>query len=545
LKDKDQQLYLGGEIYTVDPDRPYAEAVAVREGRIIAVGSAPECRSALGSEHEPIDLRGRVLLPGFIDTHLHPTGMVTYLMYPDLSKVTAIAGLQQQMSLSAREIPPPEWVVGLQFEDQNLKEPRLPTRHDLDAAIPDRPAIVVKADGHMVIANSRAIAAAGVSEKTPDPEGGRIDREGDGYPAGPFREAAASIPLAAMPMPDMQRIRSAAKICFENIVAQGLTSAGVILQTDEEGVFGKTGAYDVLLMNALLDLVPINLYLLLVAHDLDPIAAARKTKLHQPELGAGHRIGALKFWADGTFGSCTAYLSEPYADQPDQRGFLMHREEEMYRRMVFAHQAGLQIAIHVIGDAAGRTIIALYERLLREYPRPDHRHRLEHASLLTSDLVAAMARLGLVVSASPLFVHNEKDWLHKRLGPDRARWVYALRALLDGGVKVAGASDAPISSPDVLHAIQCAVTRDGFETQQGITVEEAIRMFTIDAAYAQFEETVKGSIRVGKRADLVILSGNPVRVPPEKIRELRVEATICGGRVIYQSGMTLRSTLQA
>lgn len=529
-----QQLYRGGEVYTVDPARPSAEAVAVREGWIAAAGSEEECRRALGKGYEIFDLNGGVLLPGFIDTHLHPTGVIIYLMYPDLSAVTSIPELQQKMSRAREEIAAPEWILGLQFEDQNLQDPRLPTRHDLDAAVPDRPALLVKADGHMVIANTQAISAAKVSANTPDPEGGRIDREPDGYPAGPFREAAAPLALAPAPLPEMSRIAAAAKTCFNQIAAHGLTSIGVILQTDEEGVFGKQGAYDVLLMNALLDLAPVSLCSFLVARELAPIMAAKKTRLHQAEPGAGHRIAGVKFWADGTFGSCTAFMEQPFSDHPETRGFLLHDPEEMYRRMVMAHNAGLQIMVHVIGDAAARVLVGRFERLLREHPRPDHRHRLEHASILDQKLIADIARLGLVVSTTPLFIHNEKGWLYKRLGPGRAQRAYPFRALLDAGVKVAGASDSPICKTDVLHALQCAVTREGFETQQGISVAEAIRMFTLDAAYAQHEDAVKGSISVGKRADLVVLSGHPLRVAPENLRDLRVNATICGGKVIYR-----------
>jgi len=524
---EDQQLYFNGDIYTVDDAMPSAEAVAVRAGKIIAVGSEAECKRALTGGYESIDLKGRTLMPGFIDTHLHPTGMITYELYGDLSRVTTIEELQEKLRQVAKEIPPPEWVGGLQFEDQKLKSPRLPTRHDLDQAVPGRPAIVVKADGHMVIANTKAIEAASASAKTPDPEGGKIDREPDGFPAGPFREAAVAIPLGAMPMPDMQRIRGVAQNCFQRLASHGITSAGVILQTDDEGVFGKQGAFDILLMNVLLDLIPINLYISLVAHELAPIEAAKKTKLHNPEPGAGHRINGLKFWADGTFGSCTAFMHEPFTDQPDKRGFLILSPEEMYRRMVMAHNAGLQIMVHVIGDAACRTIIDLFERLLKEHPRKDHRHRIEHASILDEKAIKDMARLCLVVCTQPLFIHNEKDWLHKRLGNERAKWVYPFRAFLEHGVKLAGASDAPICSTDVLHSLQCLVTREGFETHQCITAEQAIRMFTIDAAFAQFEEKFKGSITPGKRADFVILSGNPLRVPPENIRDIRVEKTIC------------------
>jgi predicted amidohydrolase YtcJ len=208
--------------------------------------------------------------------------------------------------------------------------------------------------------------------------------------------------------------------------------------------------------------------------------------------------------------------------------------EEIYRRMVEGHQAGLQIAIHAIGDAANQTCIDLYDRLLKEYPRKDHRHRLEHASQLDAGMIDAIVRLGLVVSTQPLFIHQEKKWLHKRMGRERSPWTYPFRSLVDAGVKVAGASDGPITSGDVLHAIQCCITREGFEPQQGLTAAQAVRMFTLDAAYAQFEDTVKGSLSIGKRADMVILSANPVSVPIEKIRDIRVRRTICGGKVVFE-----------
>jgi hypothetical protein len=201
--------------------------------------------------------------------------------------------------------------------------------------------------------------------------------------------------------------------------------------------------------------------------------------------------------------------------------------------MVFAHTAGLQIAIHAIGDAANRTCIDLFARLLAEHPRRDHRHRIEHASVLDARMIADLARLGLIAAITPLYLHSEKRWLHQRLGPDRAKWTYPFRALLDAGVKVAGSSDGPVESTDVLHAMQCCVTREGFEPQQAITAAEAIRLYTIDAAYTHFEESVKGSITVGKRADLVVLSENPTRVVADRIAAIRVLRTVRKGQVLF------------
>lgn len=525
------QLYYGGDIYTVDDSCPTAEAVAVQRGKIIAVDSKADCRKALGNDFESVDLKAKALLPGFIDTHLHPAMMIYFDINVDLTDESSIESLQDKMRARAESASAKEWIVGLRFEDQDLAEKRLPTRHDLDDACPDHAAVIVKHDGHMVVGNTRAIEAAKISASTDNPDGGVIDREDDGYPAGPFRENAAQLLMKAMPMPEIRSLTDGAKKTFSKLVAKGITSAGVVLQTHDEGPAGGSGAFEVLLMQMLADHIPINMYSLLIAKDMEQIEAARKTKLNNEQMG--NRIGAIKIFADGTFGSCTAYMYEPFSDQPDKRGFMTLGEDEIYRRMVDAHKAGLQVCVHAIGDAANRKCVDLYEKLLKEHPKDDHRHRLEHASQLDAGTIEDIARLGLVVSTQPLFIHSEKSWLHKRLGKERAKMTYPFKSLLEAGVRVAGASDAPIESTDVLHAIQCCVTREGFEPGQGITAAEAVRMFTINAAYAQFEDKIKGSISVGKRADMVVLSDNPASVPTEKIRDIKVERTISGGKVLY------------
>jgi predicted amidohydrolase YtcJ len=268
-----------------------------------------------------------------------------------------------------------------------------------------------------------------------------------------------------------------------------------------------------------------------IGGDFEKVRAMRQTPLHDP--AAGRRVAGYKIFSDGTLGSCTACMAEPFSDHPDRSGFMMLEEDEIYRRMLAGHVAGFQICVHAIGDRANRRCIQLYERLLSEHPRADHRHRIEHASLLDSDAVAAIARLGLVVSTQPLFIHSEKGWLHRRLGAERARNVYPFRALVDAGVTLAGASDAPVESTDVLHAIQCCVTREGFEEHQALSADQALRMFTCDAAYAQHEEHEKGSIAPGKRADLVVLSANPSEVDPREIRKIRVEQTRVNGLEIF------------
>jgi len=528
------QLYFGGEVYTVDPRRPVADAVAVRDGTIRAVGSQQECRAALGGRFEPVDLRGSALLPGFVDTHLHPLPMVYCDMNVNLRRVRTLEEMQDLFRSAARTASPGRWIVGLDFDEHTLERPALPTRHNLDAACPDRPALIVKHDGHMVIANTRALEAAGVSDATVDPPGGIIDREPDGYPAGPFRETASQIPMSVIPVPEWEDLVEGAKHTFSRISARGITSVGAVMQTGEEGPLGTSGTMETLAMSLLLEHARFSLYGLLIANQPGEVEEVRKTPLHG-DVPGGHRIGGIKIYVDGTFGSLTSYMDAPFSDQPGGRGMLTKSPEEIYRRMLFAHTSGLQIALHVIGDAAVRTSLDLYERLLVAYPRSDHRHRLEHASILDEAALGRMARLGLVVSAQPLFIHSEKSWLHKRLGPERTRKTYPFRSILEAGVTLAGASDAPVESTDVLHALQCCVTREGFEPQQRISAAQAVRMYTLDAAFAQFEERLKGSLTPGKRADMVVLTENPVSVPPERIRHIRVLRTIWAGRVSYDA----------
>jgi predicted amidohydrolase YtcJ len=526
------QIYTGGDIVTMDPACQNSEALAVKDGTIIAAGTIDECSNALGGDYENIDLSGYALLPGFIDTHLHPTVMVFYEMNADLGGIGSLEGLITTLYEASKKGGSESWLVGLNFDEQKLTPPRLPSRHDLDAACMNRPLIVLRHDAHLIIANTKAIETMGINSATPDPPAGVIDREENGHPTGVFRETAAQQVLSAMPMPELNAYEKSGRDTFKKLASYGITSAGIVLQTGQDGPAGAAGAYDVLAMQLLLPHIPVNLYGLLITDDPSQIEATRQTSLHQASPGGNH-IGGVKFYADGAFGSCTAFMQGPYSDHPETKGLLMHAPGELYRRMLAAHLAGLQVCVHAIGDGATRLCAELFSSLLAEHPMPGHRHRIEHASILDEETIARIAGLGLVVSTQPLFIHSEKHWLNKRLGDERAKRTYPFRSMIDAGIRLAGASDAPIESPEVLKAIECCVTREGFEPQQCITVMEALRMFTIDAAYAQFEEKFKGSLSPGKRADMVILSHNPLKMPVNEIHNIRVEKTIVAGEAVY------------
>ncbi|MEW6268412.1 MAG: amidohydrolase [Thermodesulfobacteriota bacterium] len=531
-------LYAGGDVLTLEPRAPRAHAVATLGERILAVGTEQACRDALrgagARDVEEVGLAGQCLTPGFVDTHLHPIGIVYFDLHAHLSRVTSIGEMQAVLRAEARRQPGTGPVIGLRLQDESLAELRLPTRGELDAVSSERAVVVMEHDGHSAAGNSMALAAAGIAAGTDDPPGGRFARGADGAPAGPCFESAAQLLLGALPSPPLERIRETARSSFARLAACGITSAGVVLQTDAEGPGGAAGSLESLALGLLLDEVPFATYAILVGRSVEAAVAARSGPLHDP--AAGRKVGGFKIFADGTFGSCTACMRAPFADRPGERGMLTLPEEEIYLRMRAAHAAGLQVCVHAIGDAAIERCLELYERLLREAPRADHRHRLEHASLLTPELIARTARLGVHVSTQPLFIHSEKTWLARRLGPERARHAYPLRSLLDAGVVVGGASDAPVESTDVLHAIACCVTREGFVPEQALTPVEALALFTREAARVQREEDEKGTLAPGKRADLVVLSGNPLAVAAEEIAGLRVERTVVAGRVVYGEG---------
>ena len=530
-------LYRGGDVVTMERARPHAAALATRAGRIVAVGSEAECRAALDADgartFAEVDLRGRCVVPGFVDTHLHPMGVLYFDLHADLSRVASVAEMQSVLRAAAAAHPDDPCVVGLRLQDENLAERRLPTRAELDAVCRDRPVVVLEHDGHSAAGNGVALAAAGLDRLTGDPPGGRLARDAHGVPSGAAFESAAQMLLGAVPSPSLERFRDTARTSFARLAAHGITSAGVVLQTDEEGPGGAGAAVESLGFLMLLDEVPFATRAILIGRTVDAAVAARGTALHDP--AAGRRVGGFKIFADGTFGSCTACMRDPFCDRPGERGFLTLPEDEIFARMRAAHDAGLQVCVHAIGDAAVERCVDLYERLLTESPRDDHRHRIEHASLADPALIARIARLGIAISTQPLFIHSEKTWLERRLGAERARHVYPLRAFADAGVLVGGASDAPVESTDVLHALACCVTREGFVPEQGLSAEEALALFTRDAARVQFEEHEKGTLAPGKRADLVVLDASPLAVAPSEIGALRVLRTVVAGRVVHDA----------
>lgn len=515
----------------MDETRPIISAVAVKNGIIAAVGDVSACRAALGPGFEPFDLKGATLLPGFCDCHVHPLSTVFYTMNANLLGVRSIDEMIGRLIVSGREKN--GWVIGCNFDEQGMEDPRMPTRFDLDRVSTERPVIVLRHDGHSVLANSAAIAAAGVTATTATPEGGVIDRDEQGEPLGIFREHASPLILDHMPMPDMDELTAGVQKTFGIMLGYGITSLGAILQTGPDGPGGQIGAFDVPLIELMRPHIPQALYLLLMAEDVDAIDKVKASALHEDGPTSRTRVGGMKIIADGTFGSSTAAMEQAFSDQPGNCGFLLYEADALFERMVQTHRAGYQLAIHAIGDRANRFCLELYTRLLREYPRADHRHRIEHASMLDAAMLRQAKALGLVLSMQPMFVHSDMTFLERRIGKARMEYTYPLRSVLEAGIPLAGSSDAPVETQHVLAAVECAVTREGYVPGQAVSVMQALAMYTKHAAYAHFEEDRRGTITPGKCADFAVLGADPLRVNPDEIHAIEVQAVHIDGEVAY------------
>jgi predicted amidohydrolase YtcJ len=537
-------LYRGGSILTADPAQPRADAVATRAGRILAVGSERECRSVLGLDDEPsapaspqiVELGGRALTPGFVDAHLHPMAMCYYAYHLDLSATRSIADLLDALRDRARTTAPGEWIIGTQLSAEQLAERRLPTIAELDAVGTGGAVVLLCRDGHSSIGNTLALVAAGIRGTRTDPPGGAFERDESGRLTGVCRETATRILLTMLPLPDLDQLQPRVQQVFHELASHGITSVGMILQTDGEGPGGPAGELESVGMMIYADHLPLGCHSILCGDPARAIDARNSSTLHDP--ADNRMVGGVKLFLDGTLGGRTACLHQPFADAPGQRGWLTIEPELAAARMETIHLAGLQICVHAIGDAANALALDLFSDLLERHPAAPGqgpRHRIEHASVLDEQSAERFAELGITAVVQPLFIRSEAAWLCDRLGPERSRRTYPFRSLLDAGVVVAGSSDAPLEEPDVLAGMAAAVTRHGFEPAQAITAAEALDAYTRGGALAQQREHLTGRLAEGLRADLVILSADPTAVPGEQIADIDVCATVVGGEVVYQT----------
>ena len=527
-------IYFGGTILTINEKEPIVDAVGVEGEKIVLTGSLDLIKEKFGTSYQLVDLEGHTLLPGFIDCHLHPIIFAYYQLSPDLSNITSLSGLQSYLQEICINKNNSELIICFNLKEENFDIPKLPTRWDLDETCPTHPIFVMRYDSHIGIANTKALELANIDETTQLIEGGEIRKDKMGRINGIISEKALNLILSKISFPEVNTMKEAVIKAFKTLAQKGITSLHGILSAGTNSEFGSAGAVEIPLRKHFQNYILQNWYALINTEKPSKLHKFKKPPLDEGKKDSKFKLGGLKLFLDGTFGAKTACMFESFSDSPNNCGYCVVKEDEIYEKMKEAHNGGYQIAIHVIGDKGNRIAMNLYKRLLDEFPRENHRHRIEHASMLTDDVLNDMAKYNIIASCQPPFINSEFKWLPRRLGEKRCKYTYPMKSIIDKGIKLACGSDCPIEDPNPILGLHALVTRNGFIPEQCITIEDAIKSYTINAAYAAFEEDIKGSIEVGKLADFVIIDRNPLEIPKNEIKEIQVVETIIRGKTVYK-----------
>jgi predicted amidohydrolase YtcJ len=536
-KKLERKIFFGGSILTMNDDQPIVQAVGIDGEKILVVGSLEEVKNKIGENYVSINLNGKTLLPGFIDSHFHIVPILFFYVFPNLVEVKSQNELKELLKKSVDQKKPGEFIYGLNLKEEQFENPKeriLPNRFFLDEVCPNNPVFLLRYDGHIGIANSKALELAGIKNNTLVPEGGEIRKNEKGDLTGILTENATSLIMTQVSLPDPKEIMEAAARAYKDLAAYGITSIHGVVELDKEGGVVNLGGLEIPLLKTIKDKILQNWYGIVFTAEPKKLKRIKKPPLDEGKIDGRFKIGCLKSWLDGTFGAATALMYKPFSDQPDKIGFSVINEDILYERMVKAHNLNFQIAIHAVGDKANQIVIDLYKKLLKEHPREDHRHRIEHASMLTSDMIKDLKKLGIIASCQPPFINSEYTWLEKRIGKERCKYTYPFKSLTEAGVVIASGSDGPVENPSVIMGLHALVTRNGFIPEECIPIEEALKTYTINGAYAAFEEDVKGSIEVGKFADLVIIDKNPLQVSEQEIKNIQVLETIIRGQTVFK-----------
>ena len=546
-------VLLHGRIWTGEPyAKPgekaaparFAEAAAVTNGRILAVGSDREMEAYVGPNSQTLDLHGRFAMPGFIDSHVHFMNGSFQLLQIDLKYTTDEADFRGRIAEKARTLKPGEWMLGGDWDEEAWPDAKLPTRWMIDAVTPENPVWISRYDGHAALANSLALKLAGITRETHAPIGGVIVRDPDtGEPTGVLKDAAQSLVYRAVPPPTEPQFEQALRTGLAEARRVGVTSVEDISVSSDSPNGKFTGEIDLLRRAEREGWLTCRFY------EITPVAAWQSLEAAGISHAMGSdflKMGALKAFADGSLGSRTAWMFEPYSDDPENVGLgtaLMTPPAKMLATLAAADKAGIQLAVHSIGDRANSEMLDIYQQIGGSNPAA-HRFRIEHAQHLRAVDIPRFGKLGVIASMQPYHAIDDGRWAEKRIGHDRARTSYAWRSLLDAGAPLAFGTDWPVAPLNPLPGVYAAVIRatldgkhpDGWFPEQRLTLEEALRAYTQGSAYAAFAENEKGTIAPGKLADLVVLSEDLFRIPPDRIKGVEVLTTIVGGKVVYSGG---------
>jgi predicted amidohydrolase YtcJ len=517
-------------VWTGDTEMPWAEAVALDGDLILAVGSNEEIEALVGADTEIIAVAGSMLVPGFIDTHVHFLNGGKDLASVKLRDADTPEEFARRIGEFAKTVEPGEWILGGTWDHENWGG-ELPRRDWIDDLTPENPVWVSRLDGHMGVANSLALSAAGMDADTPDIAGGEITRYDDGRPAGVLKDNAMLPMFEAVPPPSEEQLDRQLQDAMQHMAASGVTTVHDMASWDSLATFKRAHERGALTTR---------IYSVMQLPDWERL---RDTVASSGNGDDWLRIGGLKVMMDGSLGSHTAAFFEPFTDKPDDRGLVLFDLDELGGWVQAADAAGLHIISHAIGDRAIRDLLDIYLDVVESNGERDRRFRIEHAQHIHPDDIARFAVQDVIASMQPYHAIDDGRWAEKVIGPERIKTTYAFRSLLDADARVTFGSDWTVAPASPIAGIYAAVTRrtiddanpDGWVPEQKITVEESLRAYTVDAAYASFEEGKKGMIRTGMLADLVLLDQDLTAIDPLSIAETRILYTLVGGKTVYKA----------
>ncbi|MFC4311479.1 amidohydrolase [Steroidobacter flavus] len=524
-------IYFNANVWTGNAQQPKAEAIAIDDGNIVAVGTSADVRKLADAKTNAVDLKGAFVVPGFIDNHVHFINGGLALAQVDLRDAATRAEFTKRIAEAAAKTPKGQWIKDGNW-DHELWGGELPTRDWIDKDTPNTPVFISRLDGHMALANSLVLKLAGVDEKTPDPAGGTIVRDKSGRPTGVLKDNAMNLVFKVIPPVSDQELAQGLERAMEHAVARGVTQVhdmGGIEDFRVLDLYRRTRASDKLRMRI---------------YSFVPMAERQKAAEYKKQNGTGDewlRWGGVKGFVDGSLGSTTAWFHKPYDDAPNTTGLTMVEPEKLRAGIVEANQAGLHVAVHAIGDRANDWLLDAFEKIEQAGPKKDWRFRIEHAQHLTPAAIKRFGPLGVVASMQPYHAIDDGRWAEKRIGAERLKGTYAFRSLIDSGAHLTFGSDWPVAPLDPLTGIYAAVTRrttdganpNGWQPQQKITVAEALRSYTAENAWAGFQEGKVGVLKQGALADFAVLSKDLFAVPPAEIDKVKVVRTVVGGREVY------------